>query len=426
MLLAAIALIPMPQIALVPLDRYLSARDDSFRVGPAKLEGAVLRADFTSQTWQGIAWRHRLTIVQPRERAASGTAILIVTGDLAARDEPEARRLADLSGLPVVTLFDVPNQPLWGKSEDALIAHTFVKWFETQDDSWPLLFPMTKSALRAMDVAQSLTGEGPNPIQRFVVTGASKRGWTTWLVGAARDKRVIGIAPQVFDFLNFGAQLEHQKRSFGGYSEMLGDYTEQELQETASSPEGQKLIGMVDPFAYRSRITLPKLIITGANDQYWTVDATRLYWDALSGPKWALAVPNAGHGLGDGKQAEATLAEFARALATGEALPTLELKQGMSWSSGGTLLKLHWKASERPIRIVLHRAQTEPERKSLDFRSRTWSPLIEKEPDGTSGELTATHSSFQNAAFILEAVFERKGRRFSVTAPALVSSGGNL
>jgi PhoPQ-activated pathogenicity-related protein len=82
------------------------------------------------------------------------------------------------------------------------------------------LFPMTKAAVRAMDALQSVDGG----LRRFVVTGASKRGWTTWLTGAF-DERVAGIVPVVFDNLRFEAQLPHQLVTWGRYSERVGDYT---------------------------------------------------------------------------------------------------------------------------------------------------------------------------------------------------------
>lgn len=39
--------------------------------------------------------------------------------------------------------------------------------------------------------------------EKFVVSGISKRGWTTWLLGAVDRTRVVAIAPIVFDIVNF-------------------------------------------------------------------------------------------------------------------------------------------------------------------------------------------------------------------------------
>lgn len=406
---ALLALVLMPQSTA--LDLYVGKSDPKFSVGVPKRVGRRQEWTLTSQTWQGQAWTHKLTLVEPEKPGRTDTAILIVTGNEVERDHREAASLADKSGLPVATLFNVPNQPLWGMTEDALIAHTFVKWFETGDDTWPLLLPMTKSAIRAMDALGNAAG-----LKRFVVTGASKRGWTTWLTAATRDPRVIGIAPAVFDFLNFPVQLEHQKRTLGKYSEMIGDYTAQDLQQTVDSPEGKRLVSIVDPHAYLGRIEVPKLILLGANDLYWSTDALRLYWGDLKGPKWSLSVPNAGHNLGDGKLAEATLAAFASALSSGGSLPAFSAKAGNWFGTGKAEGSLQFEAGAKPLQVRVHRALSPDQ----DFRNDTWEVVARENPSGAKGAVRVSHPGTSHAAYILEAVFEESGRRFSLTSVPIV------
>ena len=64
-----------------------------------------------------------------------------------------------------------------------------------EDVRWLSRLPMTNAVVAAMDVVQEVIKENnPTAIQHFVVGGASKRGWTTWITGAV-DKRVVAIVP---------------------------------------------------------------------------------------------------------------------------------------------------------------------------------------------------------------------------------------
>jgi PhoPQ-activated pathogenicity-related protein len=138
--------------------------------------------------------------------------------------------------------------------------------------------------------------EGKKVSSKFVVTGASKRGWTTWLTGAS-DPRVVAIAPMVIDTLNMKEQRVHALEVWGKYSEQIDDYTQRGLTEKFEDPDGMKLWKMVDPYSYRDRVTMPKLLINGTNDRYWTLDALNIYWNDLKGQKSVVYLPNAGHNL---------------------------------------------------------------------------------------------------------------------------------
>jgi len=298
------------------LYEYLDKKDSSYSSKVVSEDSSGATIEMTSQTWHGFRWQHKILIHQPAKLSAKGTGILYITGD-GPRDGDyrDISLMSEATGMPVAMLFDIPNQPLFEKREDDLIAYTFEQYLATGDATWPLLFPMAKSAIRAMDAVETATKRTRNPITRFVVTGASKRGWTTWMVGAAKDKRVVGIAPMVYDNLNVGPQMRHQIDSWGKYSEMIQDYTRRGLQQKLDSSEGQKLAEIIDPYSYRANIHVPTLIVKGANDPYWTADATKFYFDDLTQPHWLLTVPNAGHDLGGGLQAAITIGAFARSIA---------------------------------------------------------------------------------------------------------------
>ena len=60
---------------------------------------------------------------------------------------------------------------------------------------------------------------------KFVVSGASKRGWTTWTT-AAVDKRVVAIIPIVIDLLNVEPSFEHHWQAYGFWAPAIKDYVE--------------------------------------------------------------------------------------------------------------------------------------------------------------------------------------------------------
>src|SRR5262249_36731397 len=160
-----------------------------------------------------------------------------------------------------------PNQPLYdGRKEDALIAYTFDQYVKSGDRTWPLLFPMVKTAVRGMDVIQVFSEkETGKKVERFVVSGASKRGWTTWLT-AAEDPRVKAIAPMVIDMLNMKAQTDWAEKMYGRQSEEIGDYVDLNLVARMDEPRMVELRYWTDPYSYRSRYTMAKLLLLGTND----------------------------------------------------------------------------------------------------------------------------------------------------------------
>lgn len=354
---------------------YVNAEDDSFswkiRSRDHQDGCDIFDVDLTSQKWQGFTWKHAMSAFVPENIRHTDTVLLFITGGAIGNrpDQGDLRmgtQLAKLAQTPCVFLHQVPNQPLLGdRVEDDLISETFLRYLDTKDKKWPLLFPMAKSAVRAMDAIEELAEqEYGGTIKKFVVTGASKRGWTTWL-SAVADKRVAGIAPIVIDTLNLRSQMEHQKETWGEYSEQIIDYSSKGLIELMHDDPKNPLWRWVDPYTYRNQLKLPKLLINGTNDRYWVVDAMNLYWDDLVGEKHVLYVPNAGHGLGDGKKdALTTLAVFTQHVAMGKSLPDLSWKH----DDAGDQLRLTVRSVESPEDVQLWVAHAE----TKDFRPSKW------------------------------------------------------
>src|SRR5688500_15135729 len=277
-----------------------------------------------SQEWQGVTWKHQLYVIRPSTLNPAATHGMLVLAGNSWKDEynrpptehslsksaPIYAQLAEKLGTPIAVLLQVPFQPMFEKlTEDWLIAYTFDEYLKTGEQDWPLLLPMVKSAVRAMDAVQGYTKKkwGLN-IETFTVTGASKRGWTTWLTGAV-DKRATAIVPMVIDVLNMAPHMKHARATWGEYSEQVEPYTKRGLLDKLDTPAGRRLLQIVDPYSYRTALTQPKLIINGTNDLYWVTDATNLYWDDLPGQKYLLYIPNNGHGLKDyGRVIGSTLA----------------------------------------------------------------------------------------------------------------------
>lgn len=399
------------------LDQYYTAPDPSFSwqlvaKTPGPSGGTLYQLSFTSQVWKETRWQHRLFVLVPDGALEGNAALLFITGSGSGKTEiPLMAQLAQKASAPVAVLFDVPNQPLFGGlKEDALISLTFDKFFETGDPTWPVLLPMTKSAVRAMDVFTEFSQKHLGyTIDDFVVTGGSKRGWTTWLA-AAVDARICAIAPIAYDNLNLHAQMEHQLKSFGSYSLQISDYTVRGLQAALTTEQGRRLVEIVDPYAYRDRYTLPKLIIRGSNDPYWPTDAMTLYIDDLPGDTWIHNDPNGSHDLTNYERVLTTLSAFF-----------------VAYTRGPKLAPVKWNVTESASDFRLEVVSPEPAvafnlwtavAPSRDFRNATWS--CRSVGPGGSHTFQVTRLNTSHQAIYGEVILRVNGLEMAFDTPIFI------
>jgi PhoPQ-activated pathogenicity-related protein len=373
-------------LASADLWSYVKADDQAYRwehlAQTDRADGTTVHElRVISQVWQGITWQHRLRLVIPQTpHDPPSLTLLIISGSNPTEQElREAAFMARQLSAPVAILYDIPNQPLFGGLvEDDLLAQTFVQFLATQDPTWPLLLPMVKGVVRGMDAVQAfMLRQLQAQVSGFLLSGASKRGWTAWLAPAV-DDRVRGIVPLVYDNLNLAKQMQHQRETWGHFSGQIAEYTERGLPQRLLSGEQRavELAAIVDPFKYRRPLTVPKLIVLGTNDRYWPLDALNLYYDALIGERYLLYMPNAGHELRSSRERTlAGLMAFFHHMAGRRPLPTLRWEATVKERT--LALRL---TSDRVPRAVRAWVASAPTR---DFREARWEAFeMRTEPHG--------------------------------------------
>jgi len=308
------------------LENYVNKIDTTFKW---EIKDSYQKGDLTvytillnSQRWRAFDWTHQLSVLVPNVTKHNG-ALLFISGGSVKDGLPnwnnnkddglinDMSNIASANHAIVALLNQTPNQPLYnGLYEDALISMTLHKYKGDKDYEWPLLFPMVKSAVSAMDAVQIFAEkELKKSVDEFMVSGASKRGWTTWLT-AAVDKRVKAIAPMVIDILNMPVSLQYQIETWGDYSIEIQDYVNLGIPQSSETQEGKEITTMIDPYSYRKDLNMPKMLLMGTNDPYWVVDNVKNYIEEIPGENILHYVPNAGHGLNGGQQAMQALSSF--------------------------------------------------------------------------------------------------------------------
>jgi PhoPQ-activated pathogenicity-related protein len=322
--LFAFFVLPIPAWGTA-LDDYVAAPDSNYSYTEVDSVSDLLTSaytlELTSLGWRDssevapVVWTHWVTIYKPRYNLfiTTDTALLLINGgDISAPQPPydeQFRQLSLATGSIIAVLSAVPNQPLQftdettPRSEDEIIAYSWDKFLTGGDTNWPVQLPMVKSVVRCMDAVQdfiyTVTG-GARPINQFILTGGSKRGWTAWLTAAVDPyNRAAAIAPIVSDLLNMKRSFAHHWAAYGFWADALRPYEELEIFDWFDTPQASQLLEIVDPYEYRDRLDMPKFIINSAGDDFFVMDSIQFYIDGLSGETYLRHVPNTDHYLTD-------------------------------------------------------------------------------------------------------------------------------
>ncbi|CDG21570.1 PqaA protein [Xenorhabdus poinarii G6] len=344
----------------------------------------VNRYKMVSQSWSPDKrvtpekWQHDVDIYIP-ETPKTQRALVVVNNGINYGNSSENSNkptdfseamLADIARATqtiVISVSNIPNQYLTyqndGKllKEDDSVARSWELFLDNPEQRklMPLHIPMSTSVSQAMRVAKEELTQWS--INKFIVTGVSKRGWTTWLT-AISDPDVEAIVPFAIDLLNIDLALEHMYRSYGGnWPVAFYPYYQQGIDKLVKTSGFSKLLEIEDPLKYmnsiyQSRLAIPKYIVNASGDNFYVPDNTRFYYDKLPGDKSLRVAPNTDH-YGISKFTEQSLVSFVNRYQSKKALPQID---GLVHNK-----TLSVRFSEKPVKII---RWTAINTKARDFR----------------------------------------------------------
>nr|WP_180205683.1 PhoPQ-activated protein PqaA family protein [Pseudomonas sp. SbOxS1]NYU05819.1 PhoPQ-regulated protein [Pseudomonas sp. SbOxS1] len=328
--------------------------------------------ELSSQQWSPQAlvspapWKHTVDIYIPDNALHSQALLLANNGTANAgptnANEPTdftetmALEVAGKTRTIVISVSNVPNQYLTyaddgiARTEDASVAHS---WKLFLDDPYQRPFmsvrlPMVVSMVKAMDLAQKELQ--PWGIDRFIASGASKRGWTVWLTAIA-DERVKAIVPFVIDVLGTDNVLEHTYQSYGkNWPLAFFDYHHEGITQRIKTENFSRLMQIEDPLnylqtRYAERLAIPKYIVNASSDDFFLPDNARFFFDRLPGPKALRVAPNASH-YGIKRFIENSLIPVINRWQQDKPLPVISLRPDQQPQ------KIGLQFSEAPVRVI--------------------------------------------------------------------------
>ncbi|MBS0908092.1 PhoPQ-activated pathogenicity-related family protein [Tatumella sp. JGM118] len=411
--------------------RLLAARPVDYSLQEKKqLPGVMLRRYLlNSQQWspQGEVsperWQNGVDIYIPESARETHALVVINNGSnnkgsgIPAEPtnftEQELARIAVATRTVVISVSNVPNQVLNYQgmakplAEDDSVAYSW-KLFAGDPEKYrniSLHIPMAASVSQAFRLAkQELM---PQKISRFMVTGASKRGWAAWLT-ALSDPDVDAVVPFVMDLLETQKSLRHMYQSYGkNWPLAFYPYYQQGIDQQIDSAAFTSLMTLEDPLAYLNtdmgnRLAIEKYIINASGDDFYVPDNSHFYYDRLPGEKSLRVVPNSTHN-GILSVAESSLITFVNRFLNKQRLP--EISESLQPGRDGKP-QLTVTFTEKPATLLQWTASNPAARDfryACDIQYRSTPVSLSGKSDTLNIPLTTPESGWQ--ATYLEATF---------------------
>ena len=327
-----------------PLDDYINKADENYKWVDTGLQfdtffgGKAHVLNVTSQRWMDktrgyvlsgkhettTLWTHQVVVIIPKVVDFTNVSMAYLTGNCNENPgEPHkmdedvlvADEITSNSHAIGIVVFQIPNCPYVFPSDPSQTHRTEDKvlawaWKEFMDDpkhdpTWLPRLPMAKAAFQCMRAVEEFTAQKKlAAIKGWFVAGASKRGWTTWMVGSATCEKcptILGIAPLVPIVPNLIQDMHRQWQAYNGWTFAFSDYTAVNLTVHVDDPIFTSAMEIIDPMYYGDRLArLPKVVVLSSDDEFMMMDQSNIWYDELTGEKHLLIAPNSEHSLATG------------------------------------------------------------------------------------------------------------------------------
>jgi PhoPQ-activated pathogenicity-related protein len=209
------------------------------------------------------------------------------------------------------------------------------------------------------------------------------------------------MAPLVIDLLNLKPSFDHHYRVYGDWSPAVQDYVNYGIMDWIGSKEFDRLLEHVEPYQFKERFELPKLIINGTVDEFFVTDSWKFYYHDLPGYKQLQYVPNGNHGLA-GSYNTSNVFSFFDALVHNQPLPQWQ------WKVVSNRFEVSIEDDSKDYEIALW-SSTNP--KARDFRiwevGQNWVKTIIPKNENGVYSIQAPENKNGYTSSVIEVTFKR-------------------
>ncbi|CAI5503946.1 unnamed protein product, partial [Closterium sp. Naga37s-1] len=108
-------------------------------------------------------------------------------------------------------------------------------------------------------------------------------------------QRVVAFISYGYDLINFQPNMQHLLDSLGAVPILGRFYVDYNLTRFLHTPQLRHILSYTDPYFFRERLTMPKLLIAASNDEFFLMDDSYFYFNDLPPPTLLKIVANVDH-----------------------------------------------------------------------------------------------------------------------------------